>query len=414
MRDKIQLLRSNVLLVNSVFLMGASGAVAAFGFVFWTVVAQHFADSTVGLAATLLSLSSLISLLSLAGFDTTFVRFLPKSSRREDYISSGFVIASALSALLSIGCLLLLPSMSPELAFVVKNPLYIVSFIVFNIFSTLNILTNSVFLAFRRASYILVINSAFSVIKVVLPFIVTSGGPMTIFILSGIAQLVGLVLSIWAIRYKCQTKFSFKLHLDIVKLSKKYAFGAYISSMLNLLPPTLLPLIITRKISTEASAYYFMAFTIANLLYTIAYSSMQSVFSEGSHDEEALVSHLKKGGKLIGLLLLPSIVIVILLAHFVMGIFGESYASQGTALLQLFSIGAIFVSTYAALGTTFKVRGNIRALVVINIVYSIVILAGSYTLSASHGLMAIGWSWIVGNIAATLVGLAFVANKHNT
>lgn len=405
MRDKINNFRSNPLLVNSLYLMIASGAVAAFGFVFWAVVARQFSDSEVGLAATLLSLSSLISLLSLAGFDSTFVRFLAKSDRRDDYINSGLMISAGFSVILSLLFALAFPIIAPDLAFVTHNPLYVLLFVVFNIFSTHNILTNAIFLAFRKTIYVLVINIIFSAIKVVLPFLFVSGGAMMIFTIAGISQVVGVVLSFYAIAKYFHHRFRFVVHFDLLRLAKRYAFGAYCSSMLNLLPPTILPILVTHRIGPSASAYFYMAFTIATLLYTVAYSVMQSVFAEGSHDEESLSDHVKKGAKFIALLLLPGSILTILLAPFILSIFGQNYAQYGTDLLRILSISALFVSFYAAFGTILKVQKNIGALVFINTLYSATIIGMAYVLSEPYGLVGIGLAWLAGNIVATIAGL---------
>ena len=75
---------------------------AATGFVFWVFVANAYDTATVGLATTLLSVSGLLSLLGLAGFDTTFVRYLPGSKNKNDYINSGFVVVTIFSSVLAI------------------------------------------------------------------------------------------------------------------------------------------------------------------------------------------------------------------------------------------------------------------------------------------------------------------------
>ncbi len=408
-RAKLAALRANTLVANSFYLMLASGAVAAFGFVFWAVVAHAFVDSEVGIAATILSLSSLISLLSLAGFDTTFIRFLPKSTRREDYVNSGLIIAGGLSVVLSLGFLVGFPLFAPNLAFVSHTPLYALAFVVFNVFTTLNTLTNAIFTAYRRAGYILGINVAFSALKVALPFVVVGGGAMAIFIISGIAQAAGVALSFWAMAAKFGHVFRLRIHRDIVALSKKYAFVVYCSSVLNLLPPTVLPLIITHEIGAEFTAYYYMAFTIATLLYTIAYASMQSVFAESSHAEEALRAHLKKAAKLLTVLLVPAMAVLAIVAPFILAVFGVNYARNGTLLLQLFAASALFVGLYSAAGMVFKVRHAMAALLAMNVAYTLVIIGVSYAAIAQLQLVGIGLAWLAGNVVA--VGVGVVAYK---
>ena len=413
MKDMLAGLRANTLLVNSMALLAASGAVAGFGFIFWAVVARTFSDGTVGTAATLLSLSSLISLLSLAGFDSTFVRFLPGSERRSDYINSGLAIAALLSVIISAGFVAAFPLIAPDLAFVTYNPFYFLYFVLFTVFTTLNTLTNAVFLAFREALFILGINIAFSATKVVLPFIMNGGDAMMIFVISGISQVVGVGLSLAAIVWRFQHRFSPHIHLDILKLAKKYAFAVYGSSLLNLLPPTILPLVVTANLGSEAAAYYYMSFTIATLLYTVAYATNQSVFAEGSHNEKALKQHLIKGAKIVSLLLIPSAVALALAAPYILQIFGENYARSGAPLLQVFCASAILVAVYSALGAIFKVRGAIGALWCMNIAYVAAIGAASYLLTPAFGLLGIGYAWALGNALAIVAGVSAYAWRSN-
>lgn len=413
MIEKIKGLHRNSLFANSMYLILASGVVAAFGFIFWAVVARNFSDSQVGIATTLLSLSSLIALLSLAGFDTTFVRFLPKSERKEDYINSGLIIVSVLSAVIAILFVIGFPLFAPDLAFVTHSLIYSLAFVIFTIFTSLNTLTNAIFLAYRKTIYTFFVNLIFSALKVILPLLIVHGGAMTIFNISGIAQVIGVVLSFVVMSNKFGHVFLPKVHFDILRLSRKYSFAVYGSSLLNLLPPTLLPLIITHRLDPKYSAYYYMAFTIATLLYTVAYSSMQSVFAESSHVEEHLKQHLFKAGKVLGGIMVPSIIVLIAVAPYILLTFGDSYRDNGTALLRLFSLSALFVAVYSALGTVFKVMHATLSLLLMNIAYTATILFISYSLIVRNGLVVVGWAWLLGNFVAIVVGLtSFVVLKR--
>lgn len=408
-------LGTNTLFVNSIFLMLATGVVAVFGFIFWVVVARSYSPATVGVATTLLSLSGLISLLSMAGFDTTFVRFLPRSERKNDYINSGFIIVTLASALLSLGCVVVLPRTSPNLGIMADNMWYLAGFIFFTIATSLNTLTNAVFLAHKRARAIFVINLLFSLLKVTLPLLVLHGDAMTIFILAGVAQVAGLALSIGLMVKRFDYVFSLRLHKDIMRTIKKYSFSVYFATILNLLPPTLLPLIITHQLGPENAAYYYMAFAIATMLYTIAYASMQAAFAEGSHDETTMKAHMIKAGKLVALLLIPAMLLTANFSPFILGIFGAEYVIAASMLLQMLALSGLFVAFYSGMGAIFKVTKNLRGVIIMNIVYAGVILAGSYLFVQHLGLIGVGWAWMAGNIAAGLVALLFVQKNvaHN-
>jgi O-antigen/teichoic acid export membrane protein len=350
-------------------------------------------------------------MLSLAGFDTTFVRFLPRSARRNDHINSGLIIVALISGVLSFGFVLSLPFTTPSLAFVLHNPWYFLCFVFFTMVTSLNVLTNAIFLANKRARDIFVINLLFSVLKVALPLLIARGSVMTIFVMAGVSQLAGLVISLVVMQARCGYVFSPKVHLDIMRITKKYSFSVYASSVLNLLPPTLLPLIVVRKLGPENAAYYYIVFTIASALYTIAYASMQSAFAEGSYDEAAIKVHITKAVKFVSVLLVPAAVITFALSDFILKIFGQEYAKGGSMLLRIFAINALPIAACSALGAIFKVTHNLRGVVMMNIVYAGVILSLSDVFVPRYGVTAVGWAWAVGTVAAVNTGLIFL--KHN-
>jgi len=400
------------LFANSLYLMLATGVVTGLGFVFWVIIARSYSAETVGVATTLLSLSGLISLLSLAGFDTTLVRFLPRSSRKNDYINSGLMVVAALSIVLSLGGIGLLRWTSPSLAAAVDDPVSVAAFVLFTLVTSLNTLTNSVFLAHKRTKPIFIINFWFSLLKVVLPLVVLHGTAMTIFVLAGTAQLVGLVFSLGWMAWRFGHRFSPRVHADILHRIKAYSSSAYIGTILNLLPPTLLPVIITRELGPAQAAYYYIAFAAANMLYTIAYAAMQAAFAEGSHNEHTMRQHMAKAVRLALALLLPATLVVVVFGAPLLSLFGHGYALAANHLLVLFALGGLPVAAYSGVGVVFKILKNLRGMVVMNVVYAVVILGGSWLFIRPFGLAAVGWAWLAGNIMACLVALAFT--RRNT
>ena len=157
------------LLRNSVYLMASTGVLSLFGFLFWVVNARLFSAEEVGFATTLISVMNLISMLSLVGFNASLVRFLPQNRRPNEMISSALTIVMLTSLALAAGFVVFIPLLSPRLAFVQSSALTIGLFVLFSILSSLNTLTDSVFLAHRRAHFILIINSIFSASRLVFP-----------------------------------------------------------------------------------------------------------------------------------------------------------------------------------------------------------------------------------------------------
>lgn len=406
-----QTLRKSTLYMNAFFLMLSTFTLAASGLLFWLLVTQAYDAVAVGLATTLISTSGLLALLGLAGFDTTFVRFLPNAERKNDYINSGYIIVSSLSVVLAAVLGAVLPWLSPSFS-ILSNPWVYICFVLFTVATSLSLLTNAVFLAFKHARYIFIINAVFGALKVALVLLVAQGNAITIFAIVGGTQIIGLVLGIVWMKRVHNYRFAPRIHVDVVRAVRKFSFSVYASSILNLLPPTLLPLLIVYQVGLEDAAYYYMAFTIASVLYTIAYASMQSMFAEGSHDESAMHAHVKKAAKLIVVLLLPATILTLALSSFLLTIFGPGYAAKGTALLQLFAIGALPVAVYSAMGAIFKVTKNLAGVIGMNVTYAVVILGLSFWLVPVWGLVAVGWAWIIGNILACGIGALFLIKNN--
>jgi O-antigen/teichoic acid export membrane protein len=410
---QLRSLFKNTLFMNAMYLMLSTGVIAVSGLVFWIVVTHTHRAGDVGLATTLLSVSGLLSLLGLAGFDTTFVRFLPGTKRKNDYINSGFIVITIINVALATILGLALPLLSQHFLFLYSTWTF-AGFVFFTVVSSLNIVTNAVFLAFKQAQYILIINSLFSVCKILLPLIVTTGNAETIFVLAGCAQLVGLVLSIAWMRRAFAYRFTPTLHVEALRTVKKFSLSMYASSICNLLPPTILPLVVVYKLGSASAAYYYMAFTMASLLYTIGYASMQSAFAEGSHNQAAIGDYIKKASKIIAVVLLPAIAVTLLCSNLLLSIFGPAYAAHADWLLWLLAIGGLPVAVYSGFGAIFKVTKNLSGMVWMNIAYAVIIISASYMLIPVLGLAAIGWAWIIGNLAACCIGAFFLIYKNNT
>ncbi len=114
---------------NSFFLMTTTVARAGLGFIFWTVVTRFYTEVEVGWGSAIISAISLLALLSILGFNTAIIRFLPKAEKPQDMINSCLTLsgitALALTAIFIAG----LDIWSPALGFIRKNAIFSLAFI---------------------------------------------------------------------------------------------------------------------------------------------------------------------------------------------------------------------------------------------------------------------------------------------
>lgn len=240
---RLRAIEKSSLFMNAMYLMLSTAVLGASGFVFWMLITHMYNATEVGVATTLLSVSGLVSLLGLVGFDTAFVRFLPNSKHKNDYINGGFTVVTFASAAIAVCIGAALPFVSPDLSLLSSNWAF-VAFVFFTIISSLNVLVGAIFLAYKRARFILLISVLLGAFKIIMPLIVARGSAMTIFLIVGAAQLIGLLFGLAWLKRKFGFSFSVLFDSNVLREVRKFSFSAYMSSVLNLLPPTLLPLII--------------------------------------------------------------------------------------------------------------------------------------------------------------------------
>lgn len=398
---------------NSIYLILSTAVQAFLGFFFWIIVARLYDPENVGIATTLISVTTLISGFSIFGFNVGLVRFLPTSKKRNEIISSCFFITAFATIILSFIFVIGIEFFSPKLLFLRNSALYMMLFIIFTATLSVNTVVESIFIAFRSAKFTLIKNIILSITKVILPVFLIFFSAFGIYASVGIANFIAFLLSIGILisRFRYQHKFSLDIP-DIKKLTS-YSFRNYIAGILGGLPQTVLPVMIINKIGAKESAYFYIAMMIANLIYTIPLATTQSLFAEISNFEEGLKTHIIKAIKIISLILFITIFLFLILGKYILYSFGKSYSLEALPLLQLLIISSFFISINNITGTYLKVKNKVNELIIIAILNSLVILfLSAYFIKM--GLLGIGLAWFIGQIIVVLIHIYFILRENNS
>lgn len=395
---------------NSIYLMLSTAVMAFLGFFFWIVNARLYSTEQVGIATTLISVVALISSFSLLGLGNSLIKYLPTSAQKTEKINTSFTIVTISSVVISIVFLVGLPIFSPKLLFVRENIFFAILFVLFVVFTSLNIISESVFIAYRVSHYVLVKNTLWSIVKLILPIFLIGLGAYGIFASVGIATIIAFLLSLLFLVYKFKNVVKPQVVTEIVKRMTKFSLGNYAAGFLGGLPQLVLPIIITNQLGPKFTAFYYMPMMIINFLYIIPQATSRSLFAEGSHSKTELGKFLNKSLKLNALLLLPAMGVIYFFGKYILLIFGFEYAKEGTRFLQLLAISGAFIYINSVGGVLLNIRHKIKELVVINLISAFVILGLSYFL-ISKDLLGIGIAWIIGNmIVSGIYGLIWKKN----
>lgn len=290
---------------------------AALGFLFWNAAARLYSPQQVGLAAATVSAIGLLAILSSLGLDYAIVRFLPQTDDPQALINGSLTFGGSTALVLSCVFVAGLGVWSPALLPLRHSLLYVISFLLATVFTTIITLFTSVFLARKQAGFVLAQASIFGSAKVLL-----------VVILATMSQVAGLVtawslglvfagvFAIWLFLPRVEgQRYRLRLLLKppAIKDMSHFAFSNYVAVVLWSAPTFLLPLLVVNLVGAEAGAYFYVAWSIGGLFTMIPTSVALSLFAHGSQDEERLFEHTIHSGRFVAMLLMPSIVVAFLL-----------------------------------------------------------------------------------------------------
>jgi O-antigen/teichoic acid export membrane protein len=372
------------------------------GFVFWIIAARLFTPEQVGIGSALVSLINLIAGLSLLGLNIGIIKYLPTAERKNDKINTVLIVTSMTAFLVSTIFILGLSIFSPKLIFLKINIYFAFFFIFSMVILTASICFDSIFVAYRSTKYALIKGIIFSVTKIILLFLLIGYGAMGIFGSWTIAAIFGILVAIMFLITKFDFKISFQYDVSILRKIFKFSFINYLAGLISSLPIFLLPLIIANNLGLESAAHYYIAMTIASILFMVPTATTQSLFAEGSHNEKLMKKHIGKSIKIVAYIVIPLMILTYLFGDYILLIFGKNYSIEGYRFLQLLAISGIFVSINAVYGAIFRIEDKVKELMIISTIGTAITFILTYLL-LNKGLFGIGIAWMVGQIVISLL-----------
>lgn len=393
---------------SSLFLMASTGLTACLGYCFWILVGREYSPDRVGLATSLINTISLISYLSLFGFNSVLIRHQAEGRARDRQISVSLLISAFGGFAFGNAFLVMLPWISPRLLFIRSDPWYALAFVAFCVFASVNLLTDSVFMAARLPQYNMLVDGIIqSVSKLAMPLLLVSFGAVGIVASNGIGFAAAVLASLVAMYWRLGFRFDLRVGGTRLREQARYSLSNYGSALLNLLPQLALPLIALQRLGSEQEAYYFMAFQVANMMYAASHSIGDATFAEASHDISRLTECLKRSAKINLAVLLPGIAVMMAVAGPLLGLFGQAYAAHARGLLMLLAAGALAVALNNWASNALRVVGRMRPFVVSNVLYALVAI-GMAAATASRGLIWVGGAWVAANVVSGVTCLIHI------
>lgn len=409
----ISQLRSESLYKNSIYLMSSTLIMGIVGFFFWTLNARLFTTEQIGIATAMISLTAFLNNLGTLGLNAGIVIYLFKVKDRNKLITTSLVVVALATAAITIFYVLLINVFSPRLLFIRENIYLFTFFTLFVALSAVNMVTDSIFIAYKSAKYVFIYNFFYSISRLLAPLVFISFGALGIFFSHTFGVIVCIILTYYFLIKKFDYKFGFHIDLETLRKTFKFSFGNYTAGLIGNLPSTLFPIFILNQLGPKASAFYYIDMMIIAVLYIIPSSISQSLFAEGSFDESQLTKLIFKSLKLNLVILIPAILTILLFGRFVLLLFGKDYSIGGDGFLMEMALSTLSVPVIYIFEVYLRIHKRISLINYVTTIGTITALLISYYASSRIGLYGIGAGIISGQLIQSLSYTLYILLKTN-
>ncbi len=397
------------LIRNSVMVMGTTAVNAGFGYVYWVVAARLFEDATVGRASAVIAAMNLTALVANLGLGTSLVQHLPSRSTAESWrsnVSATILLGLGASLTLATAVAIALPRVFDAFGPIMDTPMTMV-FVVGAMAWVMAVILDHLFMAERRAEGMLVRNASFASAKLLLLLPVGLASVNDERWLVG-TWVIGSSLSVAGAVMVLVPRIGRRIRLQRENAAREVkgllgtTLGHHLANLGGEFPMFLLPVIVISRAGDEASAYFYVTWMVGSIFFTVSGAAAASLFAEGSHEPEAAAGQLRRALVMIGLVLTPVALAMVLVGSFVLGLFGDNYATQGYGLLLLLVVSAVPDAGTNIWVARWRVLGWIGQTAFANVAMALIALAYTWWKVPDMGIAAAGWGWIISQTLGTI------------
>lgn len=376
---------------NSVAIMATSILSSLFGVVFWIVAAKTMPAEDIGLTSTISSMTVFITIVSTLGMDVALIRNLPSSKNKVELASTVIISIVLISIILAVLFVINLKFLAPQLLFLQQAVPFIV-FFTFVVFSSANIMLGVVFTTMRKSGVYFTQNIILG-LRVPIIYLIAPFGILGALASFSISYLVSSIFGIYML-YKNNLPLKPIINRTLLNNILSYSLGNYAASIFTLAPGMVMPIIIVNTLGAAESAYYFIAYSIASILFMIPNAIASSLFIEGSYDTP-LKKNIIKSLKFILLLMVPLTVLIFLFGDKLLLVFSKEYSEQSFDLLKLFALSSLPSSIMWIYIVVKRIQKNIFAINSVSFIAAAMIIVAGYITLIKFGLMELGYIWLV-------------------
>jgi O-antigen/teichoic acid export membrane protein len=400
------LLRNNLPLLRSSFSLSTAAAIAAFGgFVFWVLIARVAPATRVGEAAALFSSIQFVNYATGLGLPIAVARYGVTGRRAPSILFNWALVLTVASSF--VGAAIYFAIVPRELHSLSDIGVF-ASVLIFGVIvagisigTVLDVrltsqgrrtwvVARAVFILLIRLPFIFVHSVTTSTFGI---FLVAAGAPALCGILAWVLADLGSVRYVFPLSpLPSDTKraFNFAVVNGAAQLAMQGPFYA-------------LPVIVLLIVSARENASFYVAWTIATVLFLIVQAIGQALLVEGNRSGHLLAQ--TRAAIRFGLALAVLLAIVCTLGSRVIpALYGPSY-DAGANILPVLGVAVIPWAVFTVILAATRVRHEQRRNIGLSSFFVVSILLPAIILVVEFGIEGASWAWLLGNTASAIVAL---------
>jgi O-antigen/teichoic acid export membrane protein len=412
---KTTLARSNMPLLRSSLSLSAAAGLSSFGgFIYWLVVAHIASTATVGKAAALYSSIQFVNYVTALGLTVAVARYGAGRKRSAAVLFNWSVVLTAGSSF--IGAAVYFAIVPRELralsALTVVGSVLIFGLIVAGI--SVGTVLDVRLISQHRRSWVVARAIFIAVVRV--PFIFIHGlGHSTIGIFAVAAGAPAVCgLGAWVLADLRDRNFSFPLRPlpPETRSAVTYAVVNGAGQLGVQAPFFALPVIVLLFVSAKANASFYVAWTIATVVFLIVQSVGQALLVEGNRSGH-LASQTRASLKF-GVILSAALAVVCIAGSRAIPVFYGSSYQPGAKILPILGIAAVPWAVFTVVLSATRVRHNHRLNLLLSGLIAVAVLGPAAILAHKYGINGAAAAWLIGNVAAAVGALVVLRRTNET
>lgn len=406
------------LIKASLSLMTGTLVTSSLGLVFWILAARLYEPADFGNSSTAVYTLMMIADVACLGLRTGLVRFIPTAGHRTGRtIVWGYSMVVAASTLVALAFLAGLGIWAPELGALRSSLVVGVFFVGSTVCWALFMLEDAVLVGLRRAPWVLIENTLFGVLKIVLLFPLASLSPdygiFWAWTLPVFPIVVGVNLLMARLPEARVGTESSAVEIEggesdrgLLKAIVSFSLADWFAAIARLVALGVIPLIVLARLGSEFAAYFQSSWLIAFVIFSLSTNAAYALLAETSYDKAKLNRNSMQALVLSLALTVPIALVGLVGAGLVLRIYGADYAANGANLLRILLVAAVPNVVYQLYIGRLRSQSRMLAVVLIEVTLSVVVLGLVWVMIPRFGLNGVGFAWLLGLGAMACLALA--------